>query len=72
MKKTYKSPMLEIERYELNSSIALNCDEIINLYIETCTDIMDMNISLFAIENPATPDAKCDCYVTAESGYWTS
>lgn len=71
MKKVYQAPLAEVEIYELNSSVASQCNEVINYAVECAwntTKAADRphNIN-FDEEN------NCDCYTTGgEQGFWTS
>lgn len=83
MKKIYSKPSIEIEVYELNAAIALNCSEIISFGPEApghevCSEFEDAfevtafrpGISVFA--DHGTPfygdgSANCDCYYTSGS-----
>ena len=67
MKKTYETPKAEVERYQLDASIASNCETVVhngpqmNGYSQ-CSDYID----------PFYSEDTCDCYTTAGGGYWTS
>lgn len=77
MKKVYVAPMLEIEKYELNSSIAANCTEVINLGpggvldYKQCSSYGDEDIwgdetvpQMLADTGSFYPES-CSCYYTA-------
>lgn len=88
MKKVYKKPMVEIERYELSSSIASNCALVVNMgpeapdAIEVCQDYYDKtgeSRSGAAVSSYSLPhnvqfwsEQTCDCYYSAGSGCFTS
>ena len=85
-KKIYSKPLVEIEVYELNASIASNCGNTVSLGPEapgktTCDEFKDafevFSISPYALTNgtPFYSDgaANCDCYYSSGGGsYFTS
>lgn len=84
MKKVYEAPALEIEIYELNTSIASHCSMVVHNGPEVgsyqpCNDYKDP----FAASAASTyglphnvqfyEDTNCDCYTTGgDYGYWQS
>ena len=84
MKKTYVAPNLEIELYELNASIASNCNLVVDMgpegpgAIEVCQDYYDKT----GETRPATfslphnvqfwSEETCSCYYSAGDGCFTS
>lgn len=88
MKKVYSKPLLEIEAYTLDASIAANCAFKINNGPEApghtgCDDFVDifgtLNVqpSYGLMSKPKNItfylDTNCDCYTTGgDYGYWTS
>lgn len=87
MKKVYIAPTVEIERYELNASIASNCGIVVNNgpavgNHEQCTVFDDPFVmseqsaksTYSAVYNVQFyEDTNCDCYYTAgDYGYWMS
>lgn len=80
--KKYISPTIEIEKYEMSSSIASNCavvvtnGPIIGNHITVCSDYNEFeSISLFSKKphNVEFYEDTCDCYTTGgDTGYWTS
>lgn len=86
MKKTYAKPMIEIEAYELNASIAANCGEKVSFGPEapgknTCDEFKDA-FEVFAVipgisiqSTGGTPfyadgAANCDCYYSSGGGIY--
>ena len=86
MKKAYSKPMIEIDRYELNASIASNCGRVITLGPEapgktTCDEFKD-SFEVFAFipgigiqATGGTPfyedgSANCNCYVSSADGVY--
>lgn len=81
MKKAYIAPELSTEVYELNSSIAANCENVVTngpaLGNHTLCEDYD---SPFAISTYSESknvdfyeDTNCDCYTSSgDTGYWTS
>ncbi len=68
LKKAYEAPMLEIEEYCLDTSIAANCQEILNDRDMVCYDKwMDQNTEQPASLNTSFDDdgTQCDCYYQA-------
>lgn len=83
MKKRYVKPVLEIETYSLDKSIASHCSIVVSngpaMGIHTqCTDYVDPfeeeGISAEAVYNVQFyTDGNCDCYYSSSGdGYWTS
>lgn len=84
MKKTYVAPNLEIERYELDASIASHCCIVVSNGPEMgnhtqCQDYQDPfgTYSMRGTEPVYNvqfyEDTNCDCYTTGgDYGYWTS
>ena len=66
MKKTYVAPDLEIERYELDASIASNCATVVTMGYSMRGTEPVYNVQFYE-------DTNCDCYTTGgDYGYWTS
>lgn len=81
MKKTYVAPDLEIERYELDASIASNCATVVNMGDygadpskgeNVCQDYLDKvgkgsttDWSMRQPYNVSFWENTCDCYTTA-------
>ena len=83
MKKTYVAPNLEIERYELDASIASHCGIVVSNgpalgAHEPCQDYKDpfaASSASYALPHNVQfyEDTNCDCYTTGgDYGYWTS
>lgn len=86
MKKVYEKPVLEMERYELSSSVASNCAKVVHNGPEVgdhhqCEDYEDpFAMSVMALDAEGGPynvqfyeDTNCDCYYSSSDyGYWTS
>lgn len=88
MKKRYEKPLLEIEEYELNMSIAYNCAMVVSngpaVGSHTlCSDYgakdpfeMDDEgdaVMAASVYNVSFYEESCDCYYSAGGeGYWTS
>lgn len=87
MKRTYVTPDFEVEQYQLNASIAANCQNTItmgpgNEYHQTCDKdfppLPPDDFSIFAM--PGMPqmsfyddDGSCECtYSSGGEGYFTS
>lgn len=85
MKKIYKAPVVEIEKYELDVNIASHCGIVVSNgpalgSHDQCSDYKDpfggMSISALS-DGPYNvqfyEDTNCDCYTTGgDYGYWTS
>lgn len=86
MKKTYESPRIEIEVYELNANIASNCTVIVTMGDygggvgePACNDYLEM-VGQPPVGAAATYayninfwEHTCDCYTTAGgAGFFTS
>ena len=86
MKKAYHKPLIEIERYELNASIAANCGRVISLGPEApgktiCDEFKDA-FEVFSVipglgiqATGGTPfyadgAANCDCYYSSGGGIY--
>lgn len=79
-KKLYEAPNLEIEKYELDMSIASNCEIVVSNGPamgdhEECSDYDEP----FSMARSAPynvdfyEDTQCDCYTTGGyTGWWTS
>lgn len=84
MKKVYKKPMIEIERYELSSNIASNCALVVNMgpAAEDAVKVCDDYYEKTGETKPASyslphnvqfwSEQTCDCYYSAGSGCFTS
>lgn len=83
MRKTYFKPMVEIEAYTLEESIAANCGDVVKLgpgdftgYVcKEFDDIFETNIVGFSVNASfydGTDGPVCDCYYTAGGSYFTS
>lgn len=85
MKKVYEAPMLEIEEYHLDMSIASNCATVVHNgpamgNHQQCDDYENPFIDDDEIATQSMPhnvtfyqDTGCDCYTTGGNGsYWTS
>ncbi|MBS1317034.1 MAG: hypothetical protein HP042_00960 [Lachnospiraceae bacterium] len=81
MKKTYEAPRAEIERYQLDASIASNCKIVVSngpamgSYTQ-CDDYISPFTGLSKARAKHNvlfySDEMCDCYTSAGAGYWTS
>ena len=86
MKKAYTKPLIEIEAYELNASIAANCGNVVSLGPEApgkrvCDEFKDA-FEVFAVipglgiqSTGGTPfysdgAANCDCYYSSGGGVY--
>lgn len=86
MKKKYVAPLLEIERYELSTSITQNCSTIVHngpaIGAHAKCDDYDDPFTAYSLRNEVDAqaynvnfyeDTDCTCYTTAGSeGYWMS
>lgn len=85
MKKAYEKPLIEIEEYGLNCSIAANCDPIVGEFgpgtpdgsLKTCSGFPDIGIMVASLGETSfyqnEPLYPCDCYYTSGGeGYFTS
>lgn len=84
MKKKYIKPMVEIERYALDASIAANCGNVVTLgpgnsQNSTCKEFRgDEEVAMLAIGSTSfyevgDGDTSCDCYYSSSgAGYFTS
>ena len=84
MKKVYEAPSLEIELYELDTSIASNCSTVVTMGPEgpgaekVCQDYYDETGELYP--DSATLSLRhnvdfwnnCDCYYSASGTFFTS
>lgn len=82
-KKVYNKPSVEVERYELNKSIASNCALVVSNgpalgEHNPCEDYVDpfaeTGVAMYSVYNVSFyEDTNCDCYYSAsDMGYWTS
>lgn len=82
MKKKYDTPLVEVEYYSLNTSIANNCANVVNNgpqweEYQQCSDYK-VPFSLYSVQegvpnNVSFYEGLCDCYTTGSDGqYWTS
>lgn len=81
MKKAYTKPLIEIEAYELNASIAANCATKATFgpgdkaHLEVCDEwigVLHVGDGLNEI-NSAFYEDTCDCYYSISTdGYFTS
>ena len=84
MKKVYEAPLLEVEAYELNASIANHCGIVVSNgpalgdHVQ-CDDYHDpfetSAASTYGLKKNVQfyDDDTCDCYTTGgDYGYWTS
>lgn len=81
MKLKYEKPMLEVEHYELDASIASNCQMVINSGPAhpdhaPCDDYREIiGVSTFSINGPKYNIDfydDCDCYYSASGIFFTS
>lgn len=83
MKKTYVAPTCEVEYYELNTSIASNCDTIVSNGPEigdykACKEFEGIfgDEPVFrarSVSNVSFYEDVCSCYYSSSgNGYWTS
>ena len=85
MKKTYVKPVIEIERYELDASIAANCGNIVTLgpgdYEDHVCEEFDnaFAVAAYSARSSSTSFYNgetgpiCDCYYSSGGqGYFTS
>lgn len=80
MKKTYETPKAEVERYQLDASIASNCETVVhNGPQRTDTAVQRYHRPFETYSAPRSvhnvqfySEDTCDCYTTAGGGYWTS
>lgn len=87
MKKVYKTPVLEIERYKLDANIASNCGMVVNMGPQTeehpdfCDKYYEITgdpiPSMYSLSKPVYniefwEELGCDCYVTAGGVFFTS
>lgn len=84
MKKGYTKPMIEIEKYELNASIAANCNQIAswgpsdpeNSSITACkefpSDDWDVNMASYGLSRTGTSFYDSETTTTTCSCYYTS
>lgn len=87
MKKVYETPLVEIEKYELDVNIASHCGIVVSNGPELgdhsqCDDFKDpfatrsaqnfsLNKRVYNVQ--FYEDTNCDCYTTGgDYGYWTS
>lgn len=79
MKRVYAAPTLQVELYELDTSIAVNCAIIITLQPHEdspCSDVSYESIQpSYGLNGGVSfvDNGPCDCYTTAGGeGYWMS
>lgn len=82
MKKVYEAPVVEIEYYQLDTSIASNCAIPVSNgpglaeYHDRCDDYVEPFSTFSARSLPSNVqfyEENCDCYTTGgDYGYWTS
>lgn len=86
MKKTYVRPVLEIERYQLDTNIAGNCGIVVDngpaigdhKACDNYKDPFEMSSGMAELMGGSYnvhfyEDTNCDCYTTGGNyGYWTS
>lgn len=81
MKKKYIAPDFEVEHYELNTSIAGNCNAVVTQGPEIGThdnceefpDWEEFSISTFALQASFYDEETCECYYSSGGeGYFTS
>lgn len=85
MKRIYVKPKMDIEFYELNTSIAANCGNVVSqgpevgghIACEEFEDIWGDDFSLFyqkgARQTSFYDDGSCECYYSSSGeGYFTS
>lgn len=82
MKREYIKPMIEIERYEMNTSIAANCGTVVSqgpavgdhTACKEYEDIWeDFSISIYAAQTSFYDDGTCECYYSSSGeGLFTS
>lgn len=82
MKKRYEKPILEVDAYELDTSIASNCRYVVKMGPEygdhkLCEDYLEYEP--FSVPGQVSPMAynvdfweNCDCYTGASGQYFTS
>lgn len=85
MKKVYEAPLLEVEAYELDASIASHCGIVVSNgpalgeHVQ-CDDYKDpfaTSAGTYSLKKAYNvqfyEDTNCDCYTTGgDYGYWTS
>lgn len=86
MKKVYEAPSLEIELYELDTSIASNCSTVVDMGPEgpgaekVCKDYYDKaeepypDSASWSLRHNVDfwTEANCDCYYSASGAFFTS
>lgn len=76
LKKVYEAPMLMVETYMLDTSIAANCADKLPYADKACYDkrFEGVEFSVYADAGTTFDDSKtCDCYHTAGGeGFFTS
>ena len=75
VKKVYIAPMLEIERYVLNSNIAQHCNIVVHNGPEDenysqCSDYVDPFSSYSMRKQNVNFRENCDCYTTGNDGQY--
>lgn len=76
MRKEYVKPSIELELYQLDTSIAGNCDVVTNVGPNDCMDWGD-DLIPWSLRGRSTPqhfyEGNCDCeYTGGNSGSFTS
>lgn len=78
MKLTYEAPRLDVELFQLNQSIALNCAITLNKGPDDeCSDWEDRTtfssrMKVATMEIQVTDNSECDCYNTLTDTFFTS
>lgn len=86
MKKVYEAPSLEIELYELDTSIASNCATVVDMgpdgpgAVAVCQDYYDKTGERYPEPTPWSlqhnvdfwTEKSCDCYYSASGAFFTS
>lgn len=84
MKKVYEAPSLEIELYELDTSIASNCGTVVDMgpegpgAVAVCKDYYDKaeeaypDSTTWSLPHNVDFWNNCDCYYSASGTFFTS
>ena len=86
MKKVYEAPSLEIELYELDTSIASNCSAVVTMgpegpgAVAVCQDYYEItgerkpDSATWSLRHNVDfwTEANCDCYYSASGAFFTS